>query len=479
MTGAAPAAEAFVAPAPARPLAGWFPHLAGADACIRCGACLAACPTYEATLLERESPRGRVQLVRAAANGSLALDDAFLRQMYDCLDCRACEPVCPVGVPIGTIVLEGRAAAQRPENPDRREPAVVRAARRRFERVVFGRPRRMEWPLVLLRWLYQRTGLQRLLRATGLLRLFGPLGRLEAWLPELPDRPWRWRHPDAGVHLEARGPRRLRAAYFLGCFMNAVFADAADAAVEVLRRNGVEVVTPRELVCCGAPQTDLGEVEIARDFARRNVAALEATGADVVFADCAACSGMLKEYGDLLADDPAWADRARAIAAKTRDFTELALELLPAGPPLGRVERVVTYHEPCHLAHAQRITAAPRALLRAIPGLELREMAGADVCCGSAGVYTFRRWDESLALLSTKVANAAATEAEVVVTANPGCLGQIEMGLRRSGVRQRVRHVSQLLLEAYEAGAAAGARAAADPAARDAATSGGGPAPNE
>jgi len=160
---------------------------------------------------------------------------------------------------------------------------------------------------------------------------------------------------------------------------------------------------------------------------------------------------MLKEYGELLADDPVWAERARAIAARTRDFTELALDLLPSGPPLGRVERVVTYHEPCHLAHAQRISAAPRALLRAIPGLELREMAAADVCCGSAGVYTFRRWNESLTLLSTKVANAAATEAEVVVTVNPGCLGQIEMGLRRSGTRQRVRHLSQLLLEAYEA----------------------------
>jgi glycolate oxidase iron-sulfur subunit len=433
------------------PVAGQFPHLAGADACIRCAACLPACPTYEATLLERESPRGRVQLVRAAAAGRLALDDAFLRQMYDCLDCRACEPACPVGVPIGTLVLEGRAAAQRPDNPDRRELAVVRAGRRLLQRAVFGRPRRMEWPLVLLRWLYQRTGLQRLLRASGILRLLGPLGRLEAWLPELPDRPWRWRYADGGVHLEAVGPRRLRAAYFLGCFMNAVFADAAQAAVEVLRRNGVEVVTPTDLVCCGAPQTDLGEVEVARDFARRNVDALEATGADVIFADCAACSGMLKEYGELLADDPVWAERARAIAARTRDFTELALDLVPSGPPLGRVERVVTYHEPCHLAHAQRISAAPRALLRAIPGLELREMAAADVCCGSAGVYTFRRWNESLTLLSTKVANAAATEAEVVVTVNPGCLGQIEMGLRRSGTRQRVRHLSQLLLEAYEA----------------------------
>lgn len=463
MTVAPPPADPLAAlDRPRGPLAGLFDHLAGADACIRCGACLAACPTYEATLLERESPRGRVQLVRAAAGGSLALDDDFLRQMYDCLDCRACEPVCPVGVPIGTIVLEGRAVAQRPDNPDRRESAVVRAGRRLLQRLVFGRPRRMEWPLTLLRWGYQRTGLQRLLRASGVLRLLGPLGRLEAWLPELPDRPWRWRYPNAGARLEAHAPRRLRAAYFLGCFMNAVFADAAQAAVEVLRRNGVEVVTPVDLVCCGAPQTDLGEVEIARDFARRNIAALEATEADVVFADCAACSGMLKEYGELLAHDPAWAERARAIAAKTRDFTELALELLPGGPPLGRVERVVTYHEPCHLAHAQRITTAPRALLRAIPGLELREMTAADVCCGSAGVYTFRRWDESLALLTTKVANAAATEAEVVVTVNPGCLGQIEMGLRRSGNRQRVRHLSQLLLEAYEAGEATGAPRASE-----------------
>lgn len=458
MIAAAPPADPLAGlDRPRGPLAEHFEHLAGADACIRCGACLAACPTYAATLLERESPRGRVQLVRAAAGGRLALDDDFLRQMYDCLDCRACEPVCPVGVPIGTIVLEGRAVAQRPDNPDRREGRLTRAARALLQRVLFGRPRRMEWPLVLLRWCYQRTGLQRLLRASRLLRLMGPLGRLEAWLPELPDRPWRWRYRDGGVRLEPVGPRRLRAAYFLGCFMNAVFADAAQATVEVLRRNGVEVVTPADLVCCGAPQIDLGEVEIARDFARRNIALLEATDAEVVFADCAACSGMLKEYADLLAGDPEWADRARAIAAKTRDFSELALELLPGGPPLGRVERAVTYHEPCHLAHAQRVTAAPRAVLRSIPGLELREMAGADVCCGSAGVYNFRRWDEAEALLASKVANATATEAEIVVTANPGCLGQLEMGLRGAGGRPRVRHLSQILLEAYEAAEAAGA----------------------
>jgi Fe-S oxidoreductase len=438
----------------AGPRAGWFDHLAGADACIKCGACLAVCPTYDLTGLERESPRGRVQLVRAAAAGHLALDDAFLRQMYDCLDCRACEPVCPVGVPIGTIVLEGRAAAQRAENPDRREGRWARWLRRLFLSGLLGRPRRLEVPVVLARWLYQRTGLQRLLRASRLLRLLGPLERLEAWLPDLPDWPWRWRQPNAGQLLPAIGPSRRRAAYFLGCFMNTVFADAAGATVEVIRRLGVDVVTPMELVCCGAPQADLGELELARRLARQNVAALEATGAEVIFADCAACSGMLKEYGDLLAADPEWGPRARTIAERTRDFSELVWELLPEGPPLGPVERVVTYHEPCHLAHAQRVRQAPRRLLAAIPGLRFVEMADADVCCGSAGVYGFRRGREAGELVRRKVANAAATEADIVASLNPGCLGQLEMGLRQANRRQRVLHLSQILLEALEAGAA-------------------------
>jgi len=373
--------------------------------------------------------------------------------MYDCLDCRACQTACPVGIPIGLMVLEARGAAQVTANPDRGSSRFARARRSLLHRHVFGRPRRMEVPLVLTRWLYQRTGLQRLVRATRMLAVVPPLRRLEAWLPELADRPWRWQYSGAGERIEPVGPARLRAAYFLGCFMNAVFVDAAVATAEVVRRNGVEIRTPLGLVCCGAPQTDAGEFDLAREFARTNIASLEAVQAEVVFADCAACSGMLKEYEGLLSDDPEWAGRARAITEKTVDFSELMRDLLPTGPPLGPIERQVTYHEPCHLAHAQKVTAAPRAVLAAIPGLKLVEMTNSNACCGSAGVYNFRRPTEADQLLDRKVAAAGSTGADIVMTANPGCMGQIEMGLRRTGSTQRVRHLSQLLLEAYEAGA--------------------------
>ncbi len=421
------------------------------ELCIKCGACLPACPTYISTGLERESPRGRTQLIRAVAEDRLRPDDYFTTQMYDCLDCRACEAPCPVGVPIGSLVLEARDAAERRSNSARRSPSpVARFGRWALERGLFAHPRRMEWPVFAMAWLYQRSGLQSIIRATGVLRLVPPLRHLELWLPLLPGRPWRWRFPGAGVHLESYGPARMRAAFFLGCFMNTVFADASVASVEVLRRNGVDVITPRGIRCCGAPQMDVGDIELAREFARTNISILETTNAAVVISDCAACSGMLKEYGELLKDDPDWASRSARFSARVRDFSELMLELIHAGSPLGRVEATVTYHDPCHLAHLQRVTQAPRELLQMIPGIRYAEMPCSDICCGSAGTYTFRRWNQSMAMLDDKITNAISTGAELVVTANPGCLGQLALGFRRAETRLPVRHLSQILLEAYE-----------------------------
>jgi glycolate oxidase iron-sulfur subunit len=418
------------------------------ELCIRCGACLPSCPTYAATGLERESPRGRTQLIRAVAEDRLRPDDYFLTQMYDCLDCRACEAPCPVSVPIGSLILEARAASQRPSNTARRSPSPpARFGRWALERGLFAHPRRMEWPVFLMSGLYQRSGLQRAIRATGILRIFPLLWRLESWLPVLRGRPWRWRVPEGGAHLQAHGPVKMRAAYFLGCFMNTVFADAAAASVEVLRRNGVEVVTPQGLQCCGAPQMDLGDIELAREFAKTNIAILEASDAAVVYSDCAACSGMLKEYGDLLRDDPDWGPRAARLGARTQDFSELVLQIINDGPPLGRLEATATFHDPCHLAHLQRVTNAPRALLQMIPGLRYVEMPSSDRCCGSAGTYSFRRWDQSMAMLDDKIGSrghgesglSGPTRAGVPPSGGsaaraapePGPLGGIRIGCRR------------------------------------------------
>lgn len=423
------------------------------DLCVRCGACLPVCPTYAATGLERESPRGRTQLIRAVGEGRLRPDDDFVTQMYDCLDCCACQSACPVGVPIGSLVLAARAAAWAPSADGRRaRRPVARLGRWLLGRGLFAHPRRLEWPVFLAGAVYQRGILQRLVRRSGGLRLLPLLWRLESWLPVVRGRPWRWCFAGAGARVEPKGPARMRAAYFLGCFMNTVFAEASVASSEVLRRNGVEVIAPLGVRCCGAPQLDLGDVQLAREFARANIAILEAVDAPVIYSDCAACSGMLKHYGELLHDDADWAQRAASVGDRTRDFSELMLELIGDGPPLGRLEATATWHDPCHLAHLQGVRSAPRELLGRIPGLRFEEMPSADRCCGSAGTYSFRRWDQSMTMLDAKIADAVSTGADFVVTANPGCLGQLELGFRRQGVPLPVRHLSQVLLDAYESG---------------------------
>ncbi|MBI3953587.1 MAG: (Fe-S)-binding protein, partial [Chloroflexi bacterium] len=231
--------------------------------------------------------------------------------------------------------------------------------------------------------------------------------------------------------------------------MNILYADASAATLRVMARNGCEVVTPRVQRCCGAPHQDMGDWEGLRALARHNIAVFERAGVDYIVADCAACSGMNKEYAEILAGDPEWAERARAHAAKTRDITEL-LAQLPLKRPLIPLERKVTYHEPCHLKHAQGVSSQPRRVLQAIPGLQLAELRESDWCCGSAGVYNITHPERSQGLLRRKLDNIAATGADIVVTGNPGCLLQLQQGLR--GQPTRALHITELLDEAYRAG---------------------------
>ncbi len=402
-------------------------------ACIRCGRCLPACPTYQETLLEIQSPRGRLALLRAVAEGQLPLDETVEAHLYHCLDCRACNPVCPAGVPIGELIVAGRAAAavQRPR------PWGLRW----LLEGALGSPRAAEWAAAPLRWAW-RLGLIPLAR-----RLFGaipPLRDLLDLAPR-PARPARW-------DLEARPlppAPRYRVGFFLGCVMNAVYGDVVRASVRLLERLGCAVVTPRDQACCGAPQDDQGLREAARRFARRNIATFEALGPlDAIVADCAACSGFLKEYPHLLAGDPAWAERARAFAARVRDLTEWLEAIWPEDlSPVAEGLRL-TYHEPCHLSHVQGVRRPPRALLQRLRGATFQELPDAARCCGSAGIYNLTHPEMSRRLLERKMADIAATGASVVVTANPGCMLQLEWGARRARLSLRVRHLSEVLDEA-------------------------------
>jgi len=406
--------------------------------CIRCGLCLTSCPTYVLSLHEAEGPRGRVAMMRALAEGHLGITPDLVAHEQNCLVCDACTAVCPAGVHMDPLQVALRAAI----DPDLPRPIWQRALRYVVFRLVFGD---MRWFRMLARALrlYQRSGLQRLARATGLLRLLR-LADAERFLPQIPAR---FVVPEGEMYPretrdEVQSPARVT--FFAGCVMSTGLADVDRATIRVLQRAGCDVENPRGQGCCGALNAHGGDLEGAMALARRNIAAFEGEGPIVV--NSAGCGAMLKEYTHHLRDDPEWAAPAAAFSARVCDVTELlATRELPSRHPL---QARVVYQDPCHLAHAQRITQQPRALLKAIPGLELREMAESGLCCGSAGVYNVTNPRESRQLQQRKLDHALAAGAEVIATANPGCLLQLQAGLAERGSAVPVRHVVELLDEA-------------------------------
>ena len=395
--------------------------------CIRCGMCLQACPTYLLTGLETESPRGRIHLMDALAKGRADLTDRATVHLDRCLGCRACEAVCPSGVVYGKLIELTRA-----EIATRRRSCM----RDVLLRQVLARPRVLD-ALARIGSLYERLGIRALVHRTGLdRRLPAGLRRLEAMYPPLA-RP-RYQAPPAPA------APRARAALLLGCVMRVAYGDVHSAAARVLTRLGVEVVDVPGQICCGALHAHSGDRGAARDLARKNIAAFERGGLDVVLVDAAGCGAHMKEYGHLLSDDPAWRDRAETFARRVRDVSEYIATLdLPKS--LGHLEMRITYQDACHLVHAQRIRQQPRDLLRRIEGLTLLEMPQSDVCCGSAGTYNVTQPEYADALQASKVGAILSTGAAAVASANPGCMLQMASGLRARGSEVKVVHVVELL----------------------------------
>jgi len=405
--------------------------------CVHCGFCLQQCPTYLELGLEIDSPRGRIHLIRSLVDGRAEPTPSLVRHLDLCLQCRACETACPSAVPFGRIMESGRAMLVQ----QGRVPLAWRL--RVFAlRQLFPHPRRLALLFGLLR-LYQRSGLQCLLRATRLLRLlpFGVAGA-ESMLPHVPAH--RFRMPPSRA-----GTRNV--ALLTGCVMPLLYARTHEATVRVLERHDIEVVAPPEQRCCGALSLHAGDRRTARELARRNVDAFLDAAVEAVVVNSAGCGSALKEYGELLEHDADYAEKARRFSAMVRDITEFLAEV-GIEPPQTPLPYRVTYQDSCHLVHAQRVRAAPRDLLRVIPDIELVELDAPDRCCGSAGVYSFAQRDMSLRLLDDKMRDIAATGADVIATANPGCMMQLEAGLRRAKLPGRVVHVVELLDEAYHAG---------------------------
>jgi glycolate oxidase iron-sulfur subunit len=402
--------------------------------CVHCGFCLQACPTYLQLGMETESPRGRIQLARAVREGQVALTPNVVQHFDLCLQCRACETACPSGVQFGRIMEDTRAmVGVRPDRP----PSW--RLRQRLLRAMFAAPWRLRLAFGALR-LYQRTG-------TGpLLRRFLPrrLREMEAVLPTLPQRFFRATAVLAGP----AGRPRANVALLTGCVMPFTYPRTHEATVRALARNGCRVLAPLDQVCCGALHVHNGDAQAARELARRNIDAFLATGADAVIVNAAGCGSTMKEYPRLFAGDRVYEARAADFASRVRDVTEF-LAGLPFEQPRGAVHARVTFQDSCHLVHAQQVREAPRAILRAIPGLELVEMTSPDRCCGSAGIYNLAQPEMSRLLLHDKMADVFATRPEIIATANPGCMLQLELGVRQTGQRQEVVHVVELLDRAY------------------------------
>ncbi|MSQ06607.1 MAG: 4Fe-4S dicluster domain-containing protein [Dehalococcoidia bacterium] len=416
------------------------PSPADLSRCVHCGLCLSACPTYTTLGVETESPRGRIALMKAVQDGRVGITPRVVGHWEMCLQCRACEAVCPSGVPYGRMMAATRAQVR----TQGRQSAMVKGAGRLLLRGALPHPRRLRLGAGLLR-LYQRCGVQWLVRSSRVLRLLpGGLAQLEAALPALSRS---FFGPSGETH-RALGEKRLTVGLLSGCVMPLMQADTMRASVRVLILNGCDVVVPLGQGCCGALNQHSGDLEYARRMARRNIDVFLAAGVERIVTASAGCGASMKEYHELLQDDAEYAEKARRFSELTMDITELLVSL-PFAAPTARLERRVTYQDPCHLAHAQRITAPPRAILQAIPGVELVEMEQASMCCGGAGIYSAVQPELSGQILERKLGFIAETGAEVVATANPGCMMQLEQGLRRKGSTARVCHVVDLLDEGY------------------------------
>ena len=418
------------------------------DRCIHCGLCLNACPTYRELGLEMDSPRGRVYQMVQVANGA-PVSPSYIEHIGLCLACRGCESACPSGVRYGRMVEDARAEI---------ETHLRRGWwSRRLRRFVFGRLLQSRAVLTIagtLLYLYEASGVKALVRAMGFLKLIGRLGDIAQLAPSA-EPPFFF--SQIGRTFPPEGPKTHRVAFLAGCIANISFARLNEATVRVLQKNGCEVVVPEGLGCCGALHLHAGLREEARKLARRNIDSVLAGVFDVLVTNAAGCGSTLKEYGELLEDDPEYAAKARELSALARDITEF-LDQIALNPNLGPVNAVVTYQDSCHLAHGQRIRTAPRRLLAAIPELSFREMAGADLCCGSAGVYNVTQNEMSMQILARKMETAKATGAAIIATANPGCMLQLQAGARLHATGQRVMHVVELLDLAYRSAAQGPAR---------------------
>jgi glycolate oxidase iron-sulfur subunit len=403
------------------------------DKCVHCGFCLPVCPTYVLWGQEMDSPRGRIYLMKLAAEGAAEINPTWVSHFDSCLGCMACMPACPSGVDYGKLIEATRAQIERHAE---RSPAEKRHRQFLFEN--FTQPdrlRKLRAPLLI----YQKSGLQAFVRGLGLLKFLPKKWQtMEALLPKLT------RREAVPQYTPAVGGKRRRVGLLLGCVQREFFSQVNAATVRVLAAEGCEVVAPQSQTCCGALLVHAGEESAAIELAKKTIDAFEQATVETIITNAAGCGSNVKEYGHLLRDDPQYADRAKKFSAKCKDISEVLAVLEPRATR-NPLKLRVAFHDSCHLQHAQGVRSQPRALLSSIPGLDLAEIPEAPICCGSAGIYNLVQPDAATALGDRKAHLIAALEADVVATGNPGCVLQLQSSLARQKQKTPVVHTIQLL----------------------------------
>ena len=403
------------------------------DKCVHCGFCLPVCPTYVLWGQEMDSPRGRIYLMKLAAEGAAQINPKWVSHFDTCLGCMACMTACPSGVDYGKLIEATRAQIER--NFSR---SSIEKRHRHFLFETFTRPdrlRRLRAPLLA----YQKSGLQALARGLGLLKLLPKKWQtMEALLPKLT--------PQEAVPevTPAVGTKRRRLGLLLGCVQREFLSQVNAATVRVLATEGCEVVAPQAQTCCGALLVHAGEETAAIDLAKKTIDAFESANVETIVTNAAGCGSNVREYGHLLRDDPDYAEPARNFSAKCKDITEVLADLEPRSPR-HPVKLRVAFHDSCHLQHAQGVRAQPRALLSSIPGLELAEIPESAICCGSAGIYNLVQPDAAQSLGDRKAELVSHLRVDVVATGNPGCILQLQSALARQHHKTPVVHTIQIL----------------------------------
>ncbi len=412
--------------------------------CVQCGYCLPACPTYETMGKEAHSPRGRINLVKMLAEDKITVED-MREPIEKCLGCRACVTVCPTNVEYGKI-LEG---AKEVLEDHEQKTSKKKITEDLIFNTIFPSKKWMD-RIGNASWLYQKTGLQKMAQKTGVTKA-APfhLDQFESILPPLASPSERGRTKREFRNLSHT--RSVRVGFISGCVMDSVFHKTNRNTLKLLEKAGADVVVPEAQTCCGALHAHAGKGKDAKELAKRNIEAFEQVDVDYIVNNAGGCGAMLVEYDHLFEGDPEWTERAKTFVAKTRDISQVLVEL--DGLTFSKeVNASVTYQASCHLTHVQRVTEAPLKLLKSIPGIQYREMNGYDRCCGSAGIYNIVHYEDAMDILDVKMKKAKETEAAIIVTTNPGCLLQMKLGIKREGLEDKVRavHLVDLLAEAID-----------------------------